>query len=273
MGTISISQARYIDEMLETFGLKNCKPLNAPIDVNQKLSKEMCPSIKDEKDEMGKRPYREVIGSLLFISQVTRPIGRFQENPGIAHWQAAKRVLRYLSGAKKLELIYGIGSNQVMGFCDADWASDCETRRSTTEYLFTLNGAAITWNTKSQITVALSTTETEFMSMVNAVQEGMWLKQLLAEIFAKTEANIKIFCDNKGAIQLAKNNAFSPRSKHIDIKHKFIHEKISNAEISIDYPESSEMPADILTKVCPRSKLIKHLPSFGANNIALNDEQ
>lgn len=82
-----------------------------------------------------------------------------------------------------------------------------------------------------QRTVALSTTEAEFMSMVGAIQESMWLRQLLAEIFNTNQPSTKLFCDNKGGIQLAKNNAYSPRSKHIDIKHKFIHEKICNGEI------------------------------------------
>lgn len=213
---------------------------------------------------MSKIPYRELIGSLLFIAQISRPdisfavnlLSRFNGNPGAAHWKAAKRTLRYLSGTKELELIYGGSHRQLTGFCDADWAGDTDSRKSTTGYLFTMNGGAITWNTKKQATVALSTTEAEFMSMVACIQEGMWLKQLLAELFTTTEENIKIFCDNKGAIDLAKNNAFSPRSKHIDIKHKFVHEKISNNEVSV------EMPADILTKVLKCAQEAKSLSTY-----------
>lgn len=242
-GTISINQERHINEMMERFGLSECKPAKTPIDVNQKISSEMSPKTEEETEEMSKIPYRECIGSLLFAAQISRPdisyavnlLSRFCEKPGKGHWIAAKRVLRYLKGSKSFELIYGQTNNDLTGYCDADWAGDIDNRKSTTGYLFTLNGGAITWNTRRQPTIALSTTEAEFMSMVCAAQEALWLKQLLSELFTSYDLVVKIFCDNKGAIQLAKNNAFSARSKHIDIKHKFIHEKISEDQIEIEY--------------------------------------
>lgn len=277
-GTISISQERYINDMLERFGLNECKPAKTPIDVNQKISSEMSPGTEEEAEEMSKIPYRECIGSLLFAAQISRPdisyavnlLSRFCEKPGKSHWIAAKRILRYLRGSKSFELIYGQTNNDLTGYCDADWAGDIDNRKSTTGYLFTLNGGAITWNTRRQPTIALSTTEAEFMSMVCATQEALWLKQLLSELFTSYDLVVKIFCDNKGAIQLAKNNAFSARSKHIDIKHKFIHEKINENQVEIEYLATEEMPADILTKACSASKIMKHIPIFGLNDIRLD---
>lgn len=277
-GTISISQERYINDMLERFGLSECKPVNTPIDVNQKISSEMSPTSEEEVEEMGKIPYRECIGSLLFAAQISRPdisygvnlLSRFCEKPGKGHWIAVKRILRYLKGSKSLEIIYGQTNNDLTGYCDADWAGDIDNRKSTTGYLFTLNGGAITWNTRRQPTIALSTTEAEFMSMVCATQEALWLKQLLSELFTSYDLVVKIFCDNKGAIQLAKNNVFSARSKHIDIKHKFIHEKINENQVEIEYLSTEEMPADILTKACSANKIMKHIPTFGLNNIILD---
>lgn len=218
-------------------------------------------------------PYRQAIGSLLFLSIITRPdigfavslLSRYCENPGKAHWGAVKRIFRYLKGTMRYNLTYGATENGLTGYCDADWASDMDQRKSTTGYVYTMFGGAVSWNCKRQPTIALSSTEAEYMSMVSAIQECKWLKQFLEEIFEIKES-VTIYCDNKGALQVLLNNSYSPRTKHMDIKDKFIREKINDGEINVRYMETSEMPADILTKAVPNSKIMKHLPTFGVNN-------
>lgn len=222
-------------------------------------------------------PYREAIGSLLFASQIARPdisygvnlLSRYCEAPGIMHWKGVKRILRYLKGTKRMELTYGRTENDLIGYCDSDWAGDLDTRRSTTGYVFTFGGSAISWNTKRQSTVALSTTEAEFMAMTEAAKEALWLKQLLSEILMEEIKPIKIYSDNKGALLLVNNNSYSARSKHIDIKYRFLHEKVSSSQLELEYLPSEQMPADMLTKACSCSKIEKHNAIIGLNNIVL----
>lgn len=137
---------------------------------------------------------------------------------------------------------------ELVGYCDADWANDPDERRSTTGYVFHLQGGAISWATRKQPTIALSSTEAEFMSLVAAIQEATWLKRFEGEIFLRAPKSIQLFCDNPGAICLAKNNAYHARSKHIDVKNLFIREKLDEGIIKLDYRRTDDMIADIMTK-------------------------
>lgn len=270
---ISIDQEAYIREILKRFKMTDCNAVSTPLDPNQRITASMEPQNQAENMEMAGVPYRQAIGSLLFLSIITRPdigfavnlLSRYCENPGKAHWGAVKRIFRYLRGTMKYKLTYGGTENELTGYCDADWASDMDQRKSTTGYVYTMFGGAVSWNSKRQPTIALSSTEAEYMSMVSAIQECKWLKQFLEEIFGINEP-VTIYCDNKGALQVFLNNSYSPRTKHMDIKDKFIREKINDGEVNVKYIETNEMPADILTKAVPGSKILKHLPVFGVNN-------
>lgn len=257
--------------MLMHFGMSDCHPISTPLDSNQKISAEMCPKNEVEKQEMAKYPYREAIGSLLYLAQVTRPdinfvvnlLSRYSTNPGKSHWQAIKRVFRYLKGTSSLGITYGNVIHDVTGFCDADWAGDLDQRKSTTGYIFIMNGGAISWSTKKQPTVALSTTEAEYMSMVAATQEAIWLKCLRDQFFPDKTGAVLLHCDNQGAIHLSKNNAFSSRTKHIHIKLEFIKEKNENGVIELAYVPTNEMLADLLTKGLVKAKLDCLIKQFG----------
>lgn len=266
--TISIDQTRYIKEILQRFNMTECKPVSAPLDINQKISTEMSPKTRKEKEEMKDVPYREAIGALLFVARITRAditfpvnlLSRYCENPGEAHWGALKRIMRYLKGSMNMKITYGEVSEELTAFSDADWASDLDERRSTTGYVFTLNGGAISWGCKKQPTVALSSTEAEYMAIVNTMQEAIWLRSLHVEIFGELGV-INLNTDNKGAIEFIKNNAYSPRTKHIDIKAAFIREKLNLGHFKLLYRNTNEMPADV-----GRSKLMALNPIFGLNN-------
>lgn len=254
--SIAIDQSQYICEVIERFGMSDAKPISSPLDVNQKISAELCPKVDAEKFDMKNVPYKEAIGSLLYAAQVSRPdinfavnlLSRYSENPGKAHWTALKRVLRYLKGTINQRIVYRKSNDPLKGYCDADWAGDVDNRKSTTGYIFIMQNAPISWCTRKQPTVALSTTEAEFMAMVSAIQESIWLKNLEYELFPTSPKEIDIYCDNKGAILLANNNTYSPRTKHMDIKGKFIREKLDSGNINIKYISTDSMFADSLTK-------------------------
>lgn len=264
--TISIDQRKYIEQILEKFGMRECNPVSTPMDINVKFSKMM---EKGENEE--KFPYREAIGSLLFAAQVTRPdinfpvilLSRYSMDPGKSHWMGVKRIMRYLKGTLNLKLTYGHQHTPIMGFCDSDYASDTDDRKSTSGYVFIRNGAAICWQTKKQPTVAQSTVEAEYTALSLATKEALWLKQLQHETIGNADAAIQMYCDNRGAIELARNNNVSEKTKHIDIKVKFVHFEIERKNIAVEHVSTDDMLADVLTKALPKCKHLKCITGFG----------
>lgn len=262
-GTISIDQTKYIKEILENFGMTDCKPVASPADPNVKLNKNMSPKMDEERNDMANVPYQEAVGSILYLANGSRPdisfavnnVSRFNKNPGRAHWQAVKRILRYLKGTIDTRLEFTrSGNTTVKGFTDADWAGDVDDRRSCTGYVFLRNGGAIAWNSRKQQTVALSSTEAEYMSLSSAVQEAAWLRQFESEFWPCEP--ITIYSDNRGAICLCENNGFNSKSKHIDIRHHYVRQKVRNGEIKICFVPSEEMVGDSLTKPVTTQKFI-----------------
>lgn len=284
-GGVSIDQHQYISNVLKRFNMETCNPVNSPMDPNQHLSQEMCPETADEQQEMANIPYQEAIGCIMYAAQFSRPdicfavsaLSRYNVNYGRAHWLAVKRVLRYLKGTIDMKLTYRPdGNEEMIGFCDADWAGDLDKRRSTTGYVFQSQGGAISWATRRQPTIALSSTEAEFMSMVAAIQEALWLKRFEGELFLMAPKTITLFCDNQGALHLAKNRNYHARTKHIDVRKYFIQDHLhldghKEGEIKIEmvYKPTNEMAADIMTKAVNNLKLNKFAPEFGLN-IELN---
>ncbi|XP_039968988.1 secreted RxLR effector protein 161-like [Bactrocera tryoni] len=236
----------------------------------------MSPTTDVEKEEMAKVPYMQAIGCLLFASQITRPdisfavnlLSRFSSNPGKGRWTAVKRVMRYLKGTINSGLVFNAVTSDIVGFCDADWGSDLVARRSTTGYIFKLQGAPISWSTRRQRTVALSSTEAEFMAMTAAIQEATWLQRLQDELTPEASTVMDLHCDNKSAIHVALNNTYSPRTKHVDIKGKFIRQKIESGKIRLCYTPTNNMLADILTKGVPKVKHLNIAKAIGLSNIS-----
>jgi hypothetical protein len=275
-GWIRINQKRYIDDVLERFGMADCKPMSAPMDPNVKLSKGMSPKTRSEEENMKTVPYQNAVGSLMYVMTGTRPdiayavgaVSAYNANPGEAHWKAVKRIIRYLKGSRDLELTYSHGTKTIEGYADADWAGSLDDRRSTTGYVFILHGGAITWNSKKQPTVALSTTEAEYLALGQAAKESIWLKKLLTELgFHQKDRPIEINSDNQGAIALTKNPTFHARTKHIDIRHHFLREKYEAKEIAIAYCGTNTMVADILTKALAKDKHEGFVSGMGLRNV------
>ena len=254
--TLSIGQKRYVKDILTKYGVDEMKPKSlplpsTPLSRSGTLLKSMTPS------------YSEIIGSLMYLAVCSRPdisqavgaLARYMSNPTEEHYRAAKHVLAYLAGTSEMMLHYGDLENgaELTGYCDSDYAGDTDTRRSTTGFVYTLNGGAITWSSRLQPTVAASTTEAEYMSAASAVKEALWFRKLLPE-FGIPMHSVSIRCDNQATIKLLKNPVSASRTKHIDVVHHFARERVARGEVKFTYVETEKMVADVLTKILPRQK-------------------
>jgi transposase InsO family protein len=250
--TVWIGQPAYIENLLRKFEMEHCKPVSTPVNAGSKLE------IAKEEEECVEQPqYQSAIGSLMYLSVSTRPdiayavgtLARFSSKPTKEHWTALKRVLRYLKGTTKHGILYSQkNSGECVGYSDADWAGDINDRKSTSGYVFQIGGAPVTWRSKKQACVALSTAEAEYIALSSAAQESIWLRRLTSELGSPPETATTIYEDNQSAIAMTKNPQFHGRAKHIDIKYHFIREHVNSGNITLKYCPTDEMTADILTK-------------------------
>jgi len=267
--TITLDQEHLVDQVLSRFGMADCKPVTTPLDPSIKLTRGTTENIEDKCDST---LFRQIVGGLMFLMTGTRPdiaaavsiISQFFESPTDSHFAAAKRILRYIKGTRNLKLHLGNTSDTTLvGYSDANWGNDLDTRKSTTGYLFLFSGGAISWSSKRQSTVALSTTEAEYMAITHATKEAVWLRTLLKELGYEQTGATTIYEDNQSCISLAKNPVHHARTKHIDIQHHFIREKVESKEIDVVYMPTDDMVADALTKPLPRPKFSKLVGEMG----------
>lgn len=258
---ICLDQSTYTNEVLKRFGMEECKPVSTPSDINQKLS--LNATSNSEEGGSISVPYQELVGCLLFLVQGTRPdiafavhdVSRFNNNHQSVHWMAAKRILRYLKGTIDFKLRYSKhGNRNLIGYTDSDWASDVDTRRSCSGNVFKLSNGAISWFSKRQKTVALSSAEAEYMAMASCIQESIWLKQFGCELDKSFDGPVQVLCDSRSAIDLASSDGYRQRTKHIDIRHHFIREKVADGTVVVKYIPTNEMAADNLTKAVTKEK-------------------
>ncbi len=215
-------------------------------------------------------PYQEAVGCLLYLAQCTRPdiahalgeVSRYNSNHDIKHWKAVKRIIRYLKGTINYKFQFNSNNLGIIGYSDADWASDAEDRRSCTGYVFKMAGGAISWRSTRQKTIALSSTEAEYIALSSSVQEAVWLQQLSEELRLKKKP-IQIYCDNQSTIKLSTSDGYKPRTKHIDIRHHYIREAIGDQKIMVEFIESKRMVADSLTKAVSKEKTLFCLKEIG----------
>eukprot|EP00253_Pinus_taeda_P028064 PITA_28064 len=240
-GKLWLSQQKYIEKILLRFGMNNVKPVSVPLASHFKLSSSLCPNIDEENDYMSRIPYANVVRCLMYVMVCTRPnishavgvVSRYMANPGKEHWSVV---------------------NGCFG--------DLDKRRSTSRYVFTLAGGAISWMSKLQNIVALSTTEAEYIAASHACKEAVWLKGLLGE-FGRLQDNIRLLCDSQSAIHLTKNLAYHSKSKHIPIKYHFVRQVITERGVSLEKVHTKENCADMFTKPVLLEKLRWCLASLG----------
>src|SRR5271155_4142035 len=272
MHTLYISQKSYIESIIRRFNLEDVKSLTIPIDPNTLLYKDQCPTTEEERKTMKNVPYREAIGALNWVAVGSRPdisfivgqLAQFMENPGKIHWEAVKRVLRYLKGTKDLKLAYGKSGNRGLeAFVDADGASQ-EHRRAISGFVGIIDGGAISWMSKKQELVTLSTMEAEYVASTHAAKELLWLRRLIGDIFRSLRQPILLHCDNQSAISLTHSQGqFHTRTKHIDIRWHFVKFCIEDGTINIVYCPTEDMTADILTKPLSHQKVKKFSTALG----------
>ena len=148
----------------------------------------------------------------------------------------------------------GGGKSELIGFSDADYAGDIETRRSTTGYVFYLANGAVSWSSQRQKLVTLSTNEAEYLAASVATRELVWLRKLLKDIGCPCAEETTLFVDNQSTIQLVKNPVYHKRTKHIDIRYHFVREKIESKDALVEYVPSEKQRANIFTKALPRER-------------------
>lgn len=280
-GTIKLSQEKYVKEVLVKFRMADAKACSTSADYSTVLTKDMCPKTDKDKALVAKYPYRELVGSLMYLSVGTRPdisfavseLSKYLSNPGKAHWAAALRVLRYLKGTPDLGVTFARGAgSQLKAYCDynykgpsvrslkltafsdADWGGDKDTRRSHTGGVLFLAGGAIAWISKKQSSVAMSSAEAEYMAASLVCREVIWIRSLLAGFGFKQDGPTVIHEDNAACVQMSKNPVNHSKTKHIDLHYHFVRERVETGEVRLDWLSTEKMIADILTKaVIPKT--------------------
>jgi hypothetical protein len=257
--TLKLDQSRYTATVLERFGLSDCKPVPTPQALGAPLSAADSPRNAEEEFEMTSIPYRAAVGCLRWLADGTRPdiacptgeVSRFLAKPGQRHWTAAKRIYRYLRGTASLGISFtATADGELTGYCDASYADDIDTRKSTTGFFFELNKGPISWKSKRQRSVALSTCEGEYMALSDGSKECVWLRRLLSNLDVPL-GSTTLFEDNQGAIALVANPLSTRRSKHIDVRYHYIRQCVAEGHIVVTYLQTDDMIADLLTKPLP----------------------
>ncbi len=277
-----LTQQSYMEKIVERFGMSESKPVPTPMEEPKSNTGRLELITEDDDDATGV-PYREAIGSLMYLMIGSRPdiaysvgkLARFCENPKTKHWVAVKRVLRYICGSSKMGLCYdglkdgtlesqdSVKETDVFGYCDSDWAGDVSDRKSTSAYVFMRSGAAISWCSKKQTVVATSSCEAEYIAMSMACKEGIWMKRLFSDIPVDTDLKngIMLLTDSTSAMKLSNNESINRRNKHIDINYHFVRQVTDDGQVALLYIPTSEMVADMLTKPLGRIQFqkLRHL--------------
>ena len=280
--SVSIDQSRYIEDVAKKFGVENAK-VSTPMDDQLKLSREDSPKVgSPEHEEVAKLPYKALIGCLLYISGKTRPditfavhtLARFSQYPSLKAWNAALRVLKYLHCTKDMKITYSRDGNsnvqvisetkqvswskswwnKLTSWADSNWGGDLDTMRSTTGYIVMLAGAAISWNSRLQPTVALSSTEAEYMACTSVVQEVIHQRMLQEEFGNEDKEPTLLMEDNQGCIHMAKAQGNHKRVKHLDLKIHFVRQAVEAGTVVLQYIPTNDQLADMFTKALPKQR-------------------
>ena len=255
----TLTQSHYIESVLKKFGHYDDKPVVTPFDASSHLK-------KNKGDTVAQLEYTQVLGSLMYIMNCTRPdlaysvsrLSRYSHNPGKDHWYALVRVLRYLKHTMNYGLHYTKYPPVLEGYCDANWISNTSEAKSTSGYVFTLGGAAISWKSSKQTVNTRSTMEAEFVALDKAAEEAEWLKSFLEGIplWPQPVTAIGIHCDSMAALTRAQSQIYNGKSRHIRRRHITIRDLLKNGIISISYIKSKENIADPLTKGLSREQVL-----------------
>ncbi|KAL9256703.1 Retrovirus-related Pol polyprotein from transposon TNT 1-94-like protein [Drosera capensis] len=272
-GSLILSQEKYIGKVLERFSMQDVKATCTSLGAHFNLTKKQSPKTDEDKAAMARVPYASAVGSLMYAMVCTRPdiahavgvISKFMSNPGRKHWEAVKWLLRYLKGTSKISLRFSKNNVVLEGYSDTDLGGCSDTRKSTTGFVFTVGGTTVSWMSRLQKSVALSTTEAEYITLSEAGKEMIWLKNLLEELGRKQDDSV-LYSDSQSAIHLAKNPVFHAKTKHIQLRYHFIRGLISDGTLSLRKILGSKNPANMLTKGVTTEKLKLCIASTGLHD-------
>lgn len=263
-GSIFIHQSSYTQRVLNRFNVGQANAVSIPADAHQNLSMFTTPG--KEKEPIA-APYREAVGVLLYLSMITRPdiafsvnaVSQHVSNPQKVHWNAVKRIFKYLKGTVEYGLMFESNNNitKLVSFTDADFCDDVTTRHSITGYIVKFGNSPIMWGSRKQNLVTLSTTEAEFVAANYTLTRTSWAQNLVRELLRNRIKRPDLHVDNQSAIQWIKNGLFQSKGKHVDIKYKYICEKFNQNKFALYYVNTKNQEADIFTKALPRVKFEK----------------
>lgn len=249
----SISLRSYIAQTIRKFGMSEAKPSRTPMDIGYPQDSETSQSLQDGQH------YRSLVGALLYIAVTARPdiantvgiLGRKVSSPSESDWTAAKRILRYLKGTQDWRLVLGQSreeGNRLVAYSDADWAGDVSSRKSTTGCVIFYNGGAISWISRKQNSVTLSSMEAEYCALSETCQELLWIRRLLKDFNEEQQQPTLVFEDNQSCLSFVSSDRMSKRSKHIETRQHFVRDLCDRREIRLEYCPTECMVADIFTK-------------------------
>lgn len=264
---LTLSQCQYIIDTLNRFELGNLSEVTTPLPPGHQLSKSMAPKNNEERAFMRDVPYRQLVGALMYLAVATRPdiahlvgvLARFSADPGPIHWKALKHLCRYVQGTKDYKLSYApdpCQSEMFLTFADADFGGDVDSKRSTSSMVVKMGTGAISWRSRLQTIITLSTTEAEYISAVAAAQEIVWLRNLFSELGYETQSASTLYLDNQSAIAVSRNPDHHGRMKHLDLRHYWLRDVCKAGVIDVKYLPTKSMPADIMTKTLSRPSVV-----------------
>ncbi|CAL5403117.1 unnamed protein product [Camellia sinensis] len=270
---IFLSQRKYAQDILAKFQLQHCNSVGTPIDLGLKLTKD------PEGKKIDNILYKQMVGSLMYLT-TTRPdimhgvslISRYMEHPTELHLLAAKRIFRYLKGTTDFGILYRKGEqSSLIGFTDSDYAGDSNDRKSTSDYVFMMGSGVISWSSRKQPIVTLSTTKAEFVAATSCACKAIWLRRLLETLQHPHNGSTPIYCDNSSTIKLSKNPVLHGRSKHIDVRYHFLRDLVKDGTLDLKHCRSEDQLADILTKPLKLPAFLKLRHLLGVCSVVNSD--
>jgi hypothetical protein len=265
---IYLSQAKYIQDLLDRSGLSDTRTVATPMDLHLSLRPTDGAPLEDPSR------YRHLVGSLVYLT-VTRPdiahavhiLSQFVSAPTSVHYGHLLRVLRYLRGTKTQYLFYDSNSPlQLHAYSDATWASDSTDRRSITGYCILLGSSPVAWKSKKQAVVSRSSTEAELRALATTTAEIIWIRWLLADLAISCDSPTLLHCDNIGAIQICHDPVKCELTKHIGVDVSFTRSHSHQKTIDLQYVPSELQLADFFTKAQTRAQHQFHLIKRNASN-------
>jgi hypothetical protein len=272
--TISLCQSGYLEKITRRFHLENAAPAYIPLDPHSTLTSHQSPLTDAGIAAMARVPFRALVGSIMYAAVCTRPdiafavgkLSRFCSNPGEAHWTAAKQVVRYLHTTRSLRLTLGGNFPSIIlsGASDSEFATDVDDRMSVSGYSFSLGTGAISWSSRKQSCIALSSCEAEFVAACNAAREATWLRTLLSQLgFPQTTPTL-VYIDNQGTLDVLYNPTSHSRTKHFDLPLLYARRCATvDCSLTFQWLSTHDMTADIFTKALPRPAHMKFTRLLG----------